>query len=122
MALENPPIFDSNVTPPAAGQVLRVNAAGDGWEPVTVTSAQITVPGAALADTGAPAALTAATVATADGSDPATTQALANALKVELNKVIADNVAKRTELAALTTAHNALITRLETAGILTTTP
>lgn len=37
--------------------------------------------------------LTAATVATANGSDAGTTQTLANALKVELNKVIADNVA-----------------------------
>lgn len=37
--------------------------------------------------------LTAATVATANGSDAATTQTLANALKTELNKVIADNVA-----------------------------
>lgn len=37
--------------------------------------------------------LTAATVGTANGSDAGTTQTLANALKAELNKVIADNVA-----------------------------
>lgn len=37
-----------------------------------------------------PAAITAATVATADGSDAGTTQTLANALKAELNKVITD--------------------------------
>lgn len=37
-----------------------------------------------------PVALTAATVSTADGSDAGTTQTLANALKAELNKVIAD--------------------------------
>lgn len=37
-----------------------------------------------------PGALTAATVTTADGSDAGTTQTLANALKAELNKVIAD--------------------------------
>lgn len=42
------------------------------------------------------ATATAATVATANGSDAATTQTLANALKVELNKVIADNVTLRT--------------------------
>ena len=36
------------------------------------------------------AAVTALTpVATADGSDPATTQALANALKVKINQIIA---------------------------------
>ena len=48
--------------------------------------------------TAAPAA-TAATVATADGSDAGTTQALANALKAELNKVITDLAAIRTALA-----------------------
>lgn len=40
-------------------------------------------------------AVTAATVATADGSDAGTTQTLANALKVELNKVITDLAALR---------------------------
>ncbi len=40
--------------------------------------------------------LTAATVTTANGSDAGTTQTLANALKVQLNAVIADNVALKT--------------------------
>lgn len=44
------------------------------------------------------AALTAATVATADGSDAATTQTLANALKAEVNKIITDIGAIRTAL------------------------
>jgi hypothetical protein len=52
--------------------------------------------------------LTAATVATANGSDAGTTQTLANALKTALNAVIADNVAMaalvnklRTDLVAI---------------------
>lgn len=38
---------------------------------------------------------TAATVATADGSDPATTQALANALKVAVNALVVDSLLNR---------------------------
>ncbi len=49
------------------------------------------------------AVATAATVATADGSDAGTTQTLANALKVELNKVIADQAALRAALATPST-------------------
>jgi hypothetical protein len=48
--------------------------------------------------TPAATAATAATVSTADGSDTGSTQTLANALKVELNKVIADNVSTRATL------------------------
>jgi hypothetical protein len=44
------------------------------------------------------AALTSATVTTPNGSDAGTTQTLANALKAEINKVIADLGAIRTEL------------------------
>lgn len=40
-----------------------------------------------------PVALTAATVTTPDGSDAGTTQTLANALKVEVNKMITDTAA-----------------------------
>lgn len=119
MPIPNPPIFSDNVTPPAPGQVLRLNAAGDGWEPVTITAAALAVPQAAIAQVAAAAALTAATVATADGSDPATTQALANALKTAVNALIADNVAQRNQVVALTTKLNTALTELATAGILT---
>lgn len=128
--IPNPPLFPL-ATPPAPLQVLRLNAAGDQWEPATIATAGITVPQAALADTAGPVALTANTVATPNAAAPsgayvqadeATIATLANALKVELNKVIADNVALRTELATLTTAVNAIITRLELAAIFTTTP
>lgn len=44
----------------------------------------------AFVDAGQAAAIAAlTTVTTADGSDPATTQALANALKVKVNQIIA---------------------------------
>lgn len=55
--------------------------------------------------------LTAATVSTANGSDAGTTQTLANALKTQLNAVIADNVA----LAALV---NELRTALVNKGLI----
>lgn len=86
---------------------------------VPAADAEMLAVEAAPDDTDAPVALTAATVATANGSDPATTQALANALKTELNKVIADNVALRGEVATLTTAHNDLVAALTTAGVFT---
>lgn len=57
----------------------------------------------------APAALTSAQNATANGSDPATTQALANALKVSYNALQVDVAAVRTTLAATLVA-------LKTAG------
>ena len=44
--------------------------------------------GSLLLNVGAPQAAVIAAVATADGSDPATTQALANALKASLNTVL----------------------------------
>lgn len=125
-SIPNPPIFDE-ATPPVANQTLVYD--GTKWVPGTITSAAITVPGAALADTDAPAAVTAVTVATANAAvqsggyvqaDVQTIATLANALKVELNKAIADLTLMRTELATLTTAHNALISRMETAAILTT--
>lgn len=126
--IPNPPLFKADA-PPAPLQVLRLNAAGDAWEPATIATAGITVPQASLADTSAPVALTAATVATPNAADQSalyveadvdSIATLANALKVALNAAIADSVAIRAELATLTVAHNALISRLETASILVT--
>lgn len=82
-------------------------------------------PGAAGALTSTQdGALTAVTVATADGSDPTTTQALANALKVAVNALVVDITALRTQynaaqvdIAALRTKLNVLIAALLTAGI-----
>lgn len=54
---------------------------------------------------------TSATVATANGSDAATTQALANALKVEVNKLI-------TDVAALVVLANKLRLDLVTYGLI----
>jgi hypothetical protein len=62
-----------------------------------------------IATVAAATAKTSATVATADGSDAATTQALANALKVEVNKVIADLTSLYTAVAAQRTAVNAAV-------------
>lgn len=127
-ALENPPIFDGSTTPPAPGQVLRVNAAGDGWEPVTIVAAALAVPQAAITAPTAPAATTAATVATANAAAPsasyvqadeATIATLANALKVELNKVIADNVSMRAALVSTQAKLNAALAELATAGVIT---
>lgn len=59
-----------------------------GFKEGAETECWVETPGA-LGSLGAYAA-TAAAVTTADGSDAATTQALANALKVELNKLIID--------------------------------
>lgn len=88
----------------------------------TYSTTAATVPNATYA---APA-VTAASVATADGSDAATTQALANALKVAVNAVIADNVAQNTALAALAAdvlvlkkLINSLIDGQQAAGIAT---
>lgn len=107
--IPNPPIFDES-NPPAALQTLRLNAAGTGWEPCAITAAAIIVP---AAHENAPAAITAAAVvaanaATQSGSyvqaDAQTIATLANANKVEVNHLVADVTALRTELATLVAA------------------
>lgn len=60
-----------------------------------------------------PGALTAAAVTTVNGSDAGTTQTLANALKAELNKVIADLATLRTGPYYVVTADTNVILTVE---------
>lgn len=75
--------------------------------------------GAAAAHQGAvsaPAAQTSTAVTTANATDLATAEALANANKTVANALVADVTALRTTVAALVTAVNALNTALQTGG------
>lgn len=65
-----------------AGEIVDVDADGV-WVKITADVVPLTL------------AVTAATAATANGSDAGTTQALANALKTAVNALIADNAATK---------------------------
>jgi hypothetical protein len=82
-----------------------------------LTSGSLTVPQPHQNAVGAPAAVTSVQEATANGSDAATTQALANSLKIKYNAAQVDVAALQTELAALTTSYNLLLTQLQAAHI-----
>lgn len=123
------PITVENIQPPAAPWI----------EQGTATGAQSVHIANAVADgalTGsAPAALTGATVSTANATDLATSEALANALKTAVNANVADLVALRTtiganvtDIATLRTAVNALVgvvntllADLQSAGLMSAT-
>lgn len=80
----NPPIYEGT---PADGDIVQYRASDNSWQLVTVAAAgAITVPGTHIAQ-----------IATANATDLASAEALANALKVSVNT---------------------LLTELQTAGIL----
>lgn len=125
-SIPNPPLFDES-NPPAALQVLRLNAAGTAWEPAAITAAAVTVPQSHVAQVGAAAAVTSVQEATANAAaqsgsyvqaDVQSIAALANSLKIKYNAAQVDVAALRAEVAALTTALNTVMTELQTAGIL----
>lgn len=76
------------------------NGVVEGLDDAVVTQAAVVTAPAALTSS-APAAVTSSQVATANGSDPTTTQALANALKVAYNAAQVDVAALRATLAAV---------------------
>ena len=114
----------------AAGLLVALDSTTHCWVLVTPETALRSPVSATLASTNGtaaaaiPGALTSAQVATADGSDAATTQALANALKTAYNQLQVDVAAIRTAaLAAAAEAEKAaddtraLHAALVTAGI-----
>lgn len=126
-AYPNPPVITGAA--PTDGQVAVYDAASNTWVAQTPTGGTIDVPQAAIAALAAFDALTAVTVSAANASAPgvgylqaeaASAATLANALKVAVNAVIADNVALHTKLATLRTQFDTLLTELATAGIIDT--
>lgn len=110
--------------------------AAPAWSATTTAPSELTdllaaIPTAAVADIAtadgvAVSAANGTTVATADGSDAATTQALANALKVQVNVLVTLANANKAEINALVTLANAnkakindLLAKLRTAGLVT---
>lgn len=125
MGFANPVVIGQGDAP-GNGDVPVFNSATGQWDAAAPIET-IDVPQAGIGPWAALSAATAATVATADATaagvgylqaTAATWVTLANALKVELNKVIADNAALHAELAQLRLDHNSLLSELEDAAIL----
>lgn len=135
-----PDLIDQLPDDGADGSILarnRAKASGVEWvtaldlDAATQAVHQAAVGAAAAVTSSQAAALTSVQETTADGSDPTTTQALANSIKAKYNALQVDVAALRTkynaaqvdvaalraEVAALTTALNGLNSALQTAAL-----
>lgn len=123
---KSPPLWGSE---PADGQVPVYDKDTDTLVPTAIASigSPLTVPGSHIAAGAAPSAATSSQNGTTNASAPsvgyvqaeaASTATLANALKVSYNAAQVDIATLITELGAVTTKLNTLLTELATAGIL----
>jgi hypothetical protein len=116
------PGFETGVPPGGTtSQVLKKNSGADGDTGWGTPVSGLTVPQSHEGATGAPAAAVSDSVVTTASTSTTPfgySQAQADDIVAELNAATADIATLVTELGTLTTAHNALLTALHTAGIL----